>query len=75
MDHGTLLGFADPLREALAADEHGCKVLLLDPHPTVEVVAAYIAAQLAEPVRALGGDIARVEVSETPANSATWDRW
>ncbi|MEV0996805.1 6-carboxytetrahydropterin synthase [Nonomuraea sp. NPDC050202] len=81
LDHAALLGAADPLTPALRAE--GCRVFTFDTAaghasswPTVETVAHLIGHQagqwlfnLASPRHA---QISRVDVAETPANTATW---
>jgi 6-pyruvoyltetrahydropterin/6-carboxytetrahydropterin synthase len=55
LDHGTMLGAADPLLPALVADPYGCKVFTFGPGgdwngaawPTVEAVAHMLADQAA----------------------------
>jgi 6-pyruvoyltetrahydropterin/6-carboxytetrahydropterin synthase len=74
LDHGTMLGPADPLLPALRGEQ--CKVHTVQGWPTVENVAAMIAAQaqriLAELTRAPGARVGIVTVRETPVNEATW---
>ena len=73
LDHGLMLGEADPLREYLS--EHG-KVFTISPWPSVEAVAMVIAeiarGTLASIEHAPGAYVSEVTVSETPVNDATW---
>ena len=74
LDHGTMLGPADPLVPLLRAE--GCKVHIVEGWPTVENVAAMIAAEamdmLVRLVRAPGCQVDAVRVTETHVNEATW---
>lgn len=83
LDHGTMLGFDDPLRPALL--ENGCKVFTFDPAadgtlgmawPTVENVAWMLAGVAERVVREVDGTgsvfVSRVRVQETHVNSASW---
>ncbi|WP_433513867.1 6-pyruvoyl trahydropterin synthase family protein [Nonomuraea sp. CA-143628] len=82
LDHGTMLGAADPLLPALRAE--GCRVFVFDTNaghasswPTVETVAALIAHHADRwlfdlPTPHPDVHIARVDVAETPTNTATW---
>ncbi|WP_103344075.1 6-pyruvoyl trahydropterin synthase family protein [Amycolatopsis sp. CA-126428] len=73
-DHGVLLGPDDPLVPLLR--EHGCKVTEVPGWPTVENVAAHLAAVaaglLAELERVPGARVTAVEVRETHVNRAGW---
>lgn len=88
LDHGAMLGAADPLADVLA--EHKSKVYRFgaaDPegaeqlahglsHPTVEAVAELLARVVADALRDLpsapGARVAEVTVRETHVNSASW---
>jgi 6-pyruvoyltetrahydropterin/6-carboxytetrahydropterin synthase len=74
LDHGVMLGSADPLVGVLS--EHGCKVHVMNSWPTVENVAAMLAGVAGEILHgALGIGDARIEsvkVQETHVNSAEW---
>jgi 6-pyruvoyltetrahydropterin/6-carboxytetrahydropterin synthase len=74
LDHGVILGDADPLLPILAA--HG-KTYQVRGWPTVENVAgllAHIAGLLLDgQVRAPGAYVSRVHVAETHVNAATWE--
>ncbi|MBC9731151.1 6-carboxytetrahydropterin synthase [Streptomyces sp. TRM68367] len=74
LDHGVMLCPDDPLVPVLRAN--ACKVYEVDGCPTVENVAALIAATAAEAldrlVRAPGAYVSRVHVQETHVNAATW---
>lgn len=74
LDHGTILGAADPLVQPLRDAE--CKVYTLDGWPTVETVArhlAYMATELlAVTGHAPGAYVSSVEVRETHLNRAAW---
>lgn len=74
LDHGVLLGPDDPLVPLLRA--HGCKVYEVEGWPTVENMAALLAARAADAlatlVHAPGARIARVHIRETHLNAATW---
>lgn len=85
LDHGTMLGYQDPLRDALTADgsklfvfgeaEAGPAVADLE-WPTVENVAVLL-GRIAEKViegteSAQGARITRVVVKETHVNAAEW---
>jgi 6-pyruvoyltetrahydropterin/6-carboxytetrahydropterin synthase len=82
LDHGLMLGHADPLLEPLAA---AGKVFTFAPYdgltldltwPTVENVAVLLARVasllLSESVTALSAHVAEVRVSETHVNEASW---
>jgi 6-pyruvoyltetrahydropterin/6-carboxytetrahydropterin synthase len=84
LDHGTMLGAADPLLDPIC--DAGSKVFVFDPDgpgitarldwPTVESVAVLLARVaagllgLAAPVD--GAEVAHVRVQETAVNAATW---
>lgn len=74
LDHGAMLGSADPLLPCLK--EQGCKVYEFEQWPTVEAVAELIATQaqvfLESVDHAPGARISRVVVRETAVNAATW---
>jgi 6-pyruvoyltetrahydropterin/6-carboxytetrahydropterin synthase len=74
LDHGSMLGPDDPLVPLLRAN--GCKVHEVPGWPTVENVAAMIGAAAAQVLagldRAPGCAVARVRVTETHVNEATW---
>ncbi|MEU6713010.1 6-carboxytetrahydropterin synthase [Nonomuraea sp. NPDC046802] len=82
LDHAALLGAADPLLPALRTE--GCRVFVFDtaaghasPWPTVETVAHLIGHQADRwlfnlPTPRPDARIARVDVAETPTNTATW---
>ncbi|MEU0880247.1 6-carboxytetrahydropterin synthase [Lentzea sp. NPDC005914] len=88
LDHGAMLGAADPLADVLS--EHKSKVYRFgapDPegaeqlaatlaHPTVEAVAELIARVVEDALRDLpsapGARVAEVTVRETHVNSASW---
>lgn len=74
LDHGTMLGPDDPLIPVLAA--HGCKVHEVPGWPTVENVAAMLAARtdkiLRTITRAPGATVTCVRVTETAVNEAAW---
>lgn len=74
LDHGSMLGPEDPLGPVLVA--HGCKVRTVPGWPTVENVAAMIAAQAATILegltRAPGAEVTCVRVTETHVNEAAW---
>jgi 6-pyruvoyltetrahydropterin/6-carboxytetrahydropterin synthase len=76
LDHGTMLGYDDPLVPVLRA--HGCKVYVMDMFPTVEEVAADIGFKaqemLATIVRAPDARVTRCAVRETHVNEAAWSR-
>lgn len=74
LDHGTMLGPEDPLIPVLAA--HDCKVHEVPGWPTVENVAAMLAAEaqriLQVLTRAAEAHVTEVRVSETAVNEAAW---
>lgn len=88
LDHGTMLGFADPLVPMLIAE--GCKVAVFGRHdpsmgadicsdlrwPTVENVAVLLGRvatiTLADCIRATDAQVVAVHVEETHVNAATW---
>ncbi|MGW6416290.1 6-pyruvoyl trahydropterin synthase family protein [Streptomyces sp. NPDC055055] len=74
LDHGLMLGPADPLLPVLAP--YGMKIHQVPGWPTVENVAALIGqvAQdaLGDLVRAAGARVTHVKISETHVNAATW---
>ncbi|MBV2365563.1 6-pyruvoyl tetrahydropterin synthase family protein [Streptomonospora nanhaiensis] len=88
LDHGAMLGSADPLAKLLP--DHGCKVFRFgaaDPrpaerfardlaYPTVEAVAELVARVAADLLAALpcapGARVSAVCVSETHVNTAQW---
>jgi 6-pyruvoyltetrahydropterin/6-carboxytetrahydropterin synthase len=78
LDHGSVLGAADPLIPLLAAND--CKVFTIpDGWPTVEAVAALIFSVAEEQLWTIenassDARILRVTVRETAVNSATWER-
>lgn len=76
LDHGAMLGSADPLRQVL--QEQASKVFVFDPGwPTVEEVARLLGS-VAERILddlvevADGVRVTCVEVAETASNTATW---
>lgn len=73
LDHGTLLGPDDPLLPVLRT--HG-KVYEVPGWPTVEHVAALLAHVAGDALHDLphapGAHIARVHLTETHVNAATW---
>jgi 6-pyruvoyltetrahydropterin/6-carboxytetrahydropterin synthase len=75
LDHGAMLGAADPLLPVLRA--HGSKVYEIEEWPTVEATAELLAhvaqAVLEDLVRAEGAHVSRVHVAETHVNAATWE--
>jgi len=74
LDHGTMLGPADPLLPLLHAER--CKVYELEGWPTVENVAALLAEVgdgfLNELARAPGAYVASVHLAESHSNAFTW---
>lgn len=74
LDHGAMLGRADPLLDALLGDNS--KVFVFDAWPTVEAVAVLLADQAAEWLlhadAPAGTTVARVHVAETHVNTAEW---
>ncbi|MEU4703280.1 6-pyruvoyl trahydropterin synthase family protein [Nonomuraea dietziae] len=80
LDHGAMLGTDDPLARVLQAK--GSRVFVFgedhspDRWPTVESVAGLLAQRAAEWLAAADprsdAYIARVDVAETPSNSASW---
>ncbi|MFD8820763.1 6-pyruvoyl tetrahydropterin synthase family protein [Streptomyces sp. NPDC059605] len=74
LDHGLMLGPKDPLLPVLAT--YGMKIHQVPGWPTVENVAALIAQVadnvLLDLVRAPEAYVAKVRVSETHVNAATW---
>jgi 6-pyruvoyltetrahydropterin/6-carboxytetrahydropterin synthase len=76
LDHGAMLGPADPLTAALAGER--CKVFPVPGWPTVENIAALLAVvaqrELGRLTRAPGAAVACVRVRETPVNEAAWHR-
>ncbi|WP_370944021.1 6-pyruvoyl tetrahydropterin synthase family protein [Amycolatopsis sp. cg5] len=75
LDHGVMLGAADPLVPLLR--EHDCKVYEMpDGWPTVENVAARLADVASELLAELdhvpGARVAQVDVRETHVNRAGW---
>jgi 6-pyruvoyltetrahydropterin/6-carboxytetrahydropterin synthase len=74
LDHGVMLGPHDPLVEPLRAES--CKVYLTPSWPTVEAVAAHLAAVADELLygidHATGARVSGVEVYETHVNRAGW---
>lgn len=78
LDHGSMLGPADPLVPLLRAE--GCKVYTMrDGWPTVEAVAGLIFSVAEEQLWAIenpGPDarVLRVTVHETHVNSASWEQ-
>lgn len=80
LDHGAMLGRADPLAKLLI--QHGCKVFVFGADydgaawPTVEAVAELIASKAPQwlpPDLPHGAHVARVRVSETHVNAAEWN--
>ncbi len=84
LDHATLLGKADPLLPllhdygktfAFGSRYSPAQALAVDlPWPTVEAVAALIAALMTDYLRSCAPDarVGYVTVQETAVNSATW---
>lgn len=75
LDHATMLGADDPLTDVLT--RFGMRVYVFDGSggwhwPTVEAVAATIAARLQHGLTGFGVDVTRVWVSETDRNAAVW---
>jgi 6-pyruvoyltetrahydropterin/6-carboxytetrahydropterin synthase len=74
LDHGVILGQADPLLPILAA--HG-KTYMIPTWPTVERIAALLGhvcgLLLDGQVRAPGAYVSRVHLAETHVNAATWE--
>lgn len=74
LDHGSMLGPEDPLVPVLRGQ--GCKVHEVPGWPTVENVAAMIAAEAQTVLSALvvapGASVTAVRVTETHVNEASW---
>jgi 6-pyruvoyltetrahydropterin/6-carboxytetrahydropterin synthase len=74
LDHGTMLGYDDPLLPVLRG--HGCKVYEFDHWPTVEEVASEIGFKAQEilttVVRVPDARVIRCDVRETHVNKASW---
>lgn len=82
LDHGTMIGAADPLLPALLVNN--CKTFVFGPGghwegaswPTVEAVACLLAERargwLAQVGAPPGAHVSRVTVAETPVNTAHW---
>jgi 6-pyruvoyltetrahydropterin/6-carboxytetrahydropterin synthase len=74
LDHGSMLGPADPLLPLLRA--HDCKVYEVPGWPTVENVALMLAhvaqTELEKLTRASGANVTTVRVTETAVNEAAW---
>ena len=74
LDHGSILGTADPLVPVLKA--HGCKVHEMPGWPTVELVAAMIGgvarSLIGGQTRAPGAVVKGVRIRETAVNEASW---
>lgn len=75
LDHGAMLGTADPLLAVLRSE--GCKVFEFeDAWPTVEATAELLASVssgvLARVPHAPGARVVSVDVRETAVNEASW---
>lgn len=74
LDHGVMLGAADPLREVLPS--YGTKIFVVHDWPTVETVAEMIALEAAGILEDLdavkGAMVTRCVVRETHVNEAAW---